>query len=357
MIYKKNERIIGIDLLRLLSMFMVVLLHILGHGGIIGNIDAMTWKGDVVALVNILCYPAVDIFILITGYVYAEKSIKIGHIIQLWLKVVFYSFLFELLIQVYNSSLDVKSLVFSCFPVLRGVYWFFSAYIGLFIFIPFINKMIKNITQREYTILLCCCGGINLLSIVGSLAGNNIYDLNRGYSVIWFIILYLVGAYIKKFSYSFICSKWINIIVYLFFLFVAFVGDKVIKWRTQAIYGENRYGELVISYTSPLIWGQAICLVLIFLQINIKREKLKRRITNIASSAFGVYLISDNPIVRETFIFNKFAVYTDGLFIELIVRVVIFSSLIYVLCLLMDYLISKLLNKINIYEFEIWQKI
>ena len=34
-IKRKEERNIGIDLLRIVSMFMVVILHVLGHGGIL----------------------------------------------------------------------------------------------------------------------------------------------------------------------------------------------------------------------------------------------------------------------------------------------------------------------------------
>lgn len=39
---KKRERNYGIDLLRILSMFMVTLLHFSGHGGYKGNPDSGT---------------------------------------------------------------------------------------------------------------------------------------------------------------------------------------------------------------------------------------------------------------------------------------------------------------------------
>ena len=39
----KQERIVGIDILRILSMFMVVVLHVLGHGGILANAEALSF--------------------------------------------------------------------------------------------------------------------------------------------------------------------------------------------------------------------------------------------------------------------------------------------------------------------------
>ena len=65
----KKERNAGIDLLRIVSMFFVVVLHSLGQGGILFNTAVGSSQYKVAWLLEIFAYGAVDIFALISGYV------------------------------------------------------------------------------------------------------------------------------------------------------------------------------------------------------------------------------------------------------------------------------------------------
>ena len=89
-----REHNYGIDILRLLSMFYVVVLHTLGHGGVLeavvegGAHYRAGWALEIIALV------AVDIFVLISGYVAntSDSAPKTySRYLSLWFEVVFYS--------------------------------------------------------------------------------------------------------------------------------------------------------------------------------------------------------------------------------------------------------------------------
>jgi surface polysaccharide O-acyltransferase-like enzyme len=54
------KRNYGVDFLRIISMFMVVILHVLGHGGILKQAEPFTTKYWIAWLLEISCYCAVN---------------------------------------------------------------------------------------------------------------------------------------------------------------------------------------------------------------------------------------------------------------------------------------------------------
>ena len=104
-----KERNYGIDLLKIVSMFMVVVLHVLRHGGIL----------EVAWVIEPLCLCAVNLFALTTGYLCIDKKFKFKNVINLWIWVLFYNVLFTLLIR----GFDPIPLATSFFPVSNYAYW------------------------------------------------------------------------------------------------------------------------------------------------------------------------------------------------------------------------------------------
>ena len=67
---QKIERNYGIDLLRIISMLAIVLLHVLGHGGVLDTIGNRFGTDYAVAwILEFIAYPAVNVFVLISGFV------------------------------------------------------------------------------------------------------------------------------------------------------------------------------------------------------------------------------------------------------------------------------------------------
>lgn len=69
----KVKRNYGIDMLRLVAMFFVVICHVLGHGGVMKN--ATGYNYSVSSLLQIVAYCAVNCYAIISGYVgYKEED-------------------------------------------------------------------------------------------------------------------------------------------------------------------------------------------------------------------------------------------------------------------------------------------
>lgn len=73
----KREHNYGIDMLRIVSMFLIVILHIMGHGRVLAACEGTKGFG-VSWLLEIIAYPAVNCYALISGFVgYSAHEKKI----------------------------------------------------------------------------------------------------------------------------------------------------------------------------------------------------------------------------------------------------------------------------------------
>lgn len=73
----QTKRNIGIDLLKIVSMLMIVTLHMLGHGGVLDNMPPMSRCYQVAWLIEIACYGAVNCYALVD---YTSPTIVLGSI-------------------------------------------------------------------------------------------------------------------------------------------------------------------------------------------------------------------------------------------------------------------------------------
>ena len=76
-----NERKYGIDLLRMIAMFMVVILHVLGQGGILNTVSSLSLNYEIAWFLEISAYCAVNCYALISGYVGINSKFKFTNII------------------------------------------------------------------------------------------------------------------------------------------------------------------------------------------------------------------------------------------------------------------------------------
>ena len=99
---KEIKRNPGIDFLRLLAMYLVVVYHLLFHGGIL---DAGQNSGAA-QLLRVLTLCAVDGFALISGYVGLREEkprFPVNRMARLWLQTLFYSLLMLFIDNLYKT--------------------------------------------------------------------------------------------------------------------------------------------------------------------------------------------------------------------------------------------------------------
>ena len=140
---RKNIRESGIELLRILAASMVIWLHITLPWGMpvaSGSINIL-----LLHIIEVIAVPAVDIFIIISGYFLANKRERsIGKPISLLLQLVILNSLFFFPKYIYNHPNEPFEFVF-----LPNDY-FITLYISLYFISPYINKILDGLTKEQY---------------------------------------------------------------------------------------------------------------------------------------------------------------------------------------------------------------
>lgn len=195
-----TKRNYGIDLLRIISMIFVICHHILMQGGLINASEPCSPKYYWFSFLNILAYCAVDCYALITGYVMCNKKFKLSNLLNLWITVIFWSVVVSCVFFVIKpETRSVSEMVSMFFPVLRGRYWFFTAYVVMYFMTPVLNHIINTLNRNTYLFFFGVCFIVFGLIPVFSL-GNDVLGINNGLHFSLLIMMYLIGGYIKKYE-------------------------------------------------------------------------------------------------------------------------------------------------------------
>lgn len=331
----KKERNAGIDLLRIVSMFFVVVLHTLGQGGILFNTAVGSSQYKVAWLLEIFACGAVDIFALISGYVSytgKEKRVNFGNYFSLWLQTVFYG---VIIVTVFYFALPGKVMPgdykYAVLPVTKNTYWYFRAYTGVFMLMPLLNASVVHMRETALRKLVCV---IILAASVFSVFCDA-FSTNGGYSFAWILLLYILGAAIKK------CGIGERVKPYQAGLGILLLGlfTFLYKLHGKQIFMINQ--DSFISYTSPTVLGMAILFVVAFPKIRFSNGA-KKIIGFAAPGAFAVYLLNTQPLFFTYVMQDLFRPLAEQSPLKIIVFVIGFSLLFVIGSLLVDRVRMKL---------------
>lgn len=281
---KKAERNVGIELLRVVSMFMVVVLHMLLP--ILRRTERGSGTYELIWLAECAAYCAVNCFGLVSGYVGAGRSVSVGKAAGLWLQTAFYSLGFTLLGLAIRSDVAGDPLLWAAFPLISGQYWYMTAYFGVMLLMPLLEAGVRDLPLRSLGLLGL---GVLALSVTGtfftppaSMSLTQIFALGGGYSVIWLALLYVAGGYLRRSELLKKLKKRWAALVYLLCLAVTWIDGMRGDWRW-------------LSYTSPTVLLEGAALVLFFSKLELRARPLRRAVELLAPAALGVYLIHISP--------------------------------------------------------------
>lgn len=341
-----KEKNYGIDMLRILSMFMIVALHIFNAGGVLNATAVFSSQYEFGWLFQISTFCAVDVYALISGYVWVNAKYKYRNIIELWLQVLFYTVTITALFSILSpSSVSFLEWIKALFPVMFNQYWYFSSYFALFLFIPLLNVILEKTEKNKLLIYL----GIILFffGVVQTLFFSEAFGTNDGYSTIWLMILYLVGGYIRKYGVGKNVKPGIFLLGYFAMTFLTWLSKLCIELLTLNVLGEVRAGNYFISYKSPMIILSAIFLVLCFSSLKLPTF-LKKATAFLSPLAFGVYLIHNHPLVIFGLLKGKFAMFAEFPWIIEILAVFASAAVIFIACCLIDFIRLRLFGLLHI---------
>lgn len=293
-----HTRYANIELLRIIAMLMVIMLHALGHGGVLETYDFGTFGYIFFGFVEVVCYSAVDIFVIITGYFMINVQIKLSRIIKFVIQVEFFS-LFCLLMAcfAFHIKFTLRDIVLAVFPLTGNEYWFASAYVILLMLIPLINDCLIHHMNKKQLIMWTM-----LLSFVFSFIAT-MFPWSRngawgnGHNFFWFIVLYFIGACIRICGDDLGGIRWI--IAFFSLSFIHLLFRLLIGYISLKLFGREVGVGTLTSYNSLIVLFAAVALFLFFKRLQLGNGRISNIITILGKLSFGAYLCSDHNLIRK----------------------------------------------------------
>lgn len=355
--YKENgdnvkKRILSIDLLRILSMLLIVISHFFTHGLSIKNVDFPVSMIGIVEhlwceMLNLFSSIAVNLYVLITGYFLIKEGIRYNKITHIWVQTVFYSLFFYFMFIFFGIwNFNINSFVKNILVIRYGAvsdftYWFVAQYIGLVLLSPFLNKIANSLDANKYRVFIIILLLLDI-SIVG-IGYGAVYS--GGQSLFHFIVMYCIAGYIRIYGFLRSIKQKHIVILLLILLLLPCIGiqfselyiHKAKVLEMHSIF--NNYNGIP-SFLATLFF-------VLFSRMKIQNKIYADFILKIAPYTFGVYLIHDNIYVRKwlwPFIMTKLNI-TDK---NIILYSLLIPIILFLLCVLIDKLRKDFFNKVYV---------
>lgn len=333
-----------IDLLKIAAMLMIVAGHVLLTGGPNDAVSEPTLRGSVVYYtvfgLRLFTCCAVNCFVLVTGYLYYGKRVRLSRAVELWLQIVFLSAV-VLVVAILCGYHPSRLQCFKTFmPLTSYSYWFMTQYFLLLLLIPTLNKLVEamDASFARYAIVVL----VFVFSVVPTVTTSSVVPVNGGYCVTWFAVMYLIGACFRKWN---IADRITGLRAVVLFL-VGYAGSLGV-----AVYGSivGRFiptvsggGWLAYQYNSPFMLLEAVSLFFLFKNVNIKNRLLQKGVSTVSSLMLGVYILHSNSVFRDAFHWNgRWAGIVLHSPVAFLARVLCITICIFCAACLVDYLRFK----------------
>ena len=328
----------NIELLRIILMIMIISHHVIVHSlGL--NYQQSLAQHDLSIyykiFVNSFLVLGVNTFVFISGY-YGMKF-KTKAVISFTLQAVFYSvgiYLFFLILN--HDSFDIKVFILNFIPISRYTWWFLSLFLGLYFISPILNKGFDSLEHRNKIITLIGLVYFDCFSSFWWHSGLS----GDGYSVFYFIVLYLVARYlsatITKIKRPFLYLA-VSTLILVIIAFLLLYNSKMSRL------------SIIFSYNNPILIFSSIMLFYVFKNIKIQ----SKFINTISGLVFGIYLLHDHELVRELICKYIAKVQTNYFGFEFLIYIFSAIALIFIISAFIEYIrkivFDTLLNKLELY--------
>ena len=293
---KEKNRDVQIDLLRILSMLMILCLHYFGNGGILDGVSRSNGVHYyLVWTVEAICYVSVNLYVLISGYYLSVKQFRIKRLLLIILETWFYSMaIYGICCACGLERFNWKSVVTAyMFPVIKGQWWFSTVYIAMFLIFPLLNLAINamNKKQHAFSITLLFC----LFSVIPDtfFFSIDMLGIKAGYSLLWFIMLYVTAAYLRQYGVPEFLKRR-GIIVF----FGLTILTALVKFGQELLLSKVYFD--FYSYSSPTIYLASVGLFAFCVSRPIKYNGgiIHRVICSVSASTYAVFLIHTHACIR-----------------------------------------------------------
>ncbi|MCR4687282.1 MAG: acyltransferase [Lachnospiraceae bacterium] len=297
-----KKRQSNIELLRIVTMMMIIMLHLLDKG------EVLPWFGDMHSFndyfswyVEALCIISVNVYVFISGYFLLDSKFTFKKLFFIVAQVWFYSVGIFLLCYftggIPAEDINIYSLIMMFLPVLGNHYWFATTYVLLMLVFPFLNTFIKAMDEKRHRRLIIILVIIFSLWVTVLPVTNPVVD-KWGMDLPWFVVLYFIASYMKKYPDRLKGKAWGYLLAYALVSTTPLIFARVLIGINNRFGKLGGYSRLWYQYNVIPVVIMSIAFFVFFLKIDIKNKVIGNIINFVARATFGVYLIHEHLYVR-----------------------------------------------------------
>lgn len=287
----KNTRNSSIELLRIFAGMGVIILHYNSAGGAFAQVTNNSLNQFWLYFSQTISNCAVDLFVIISAFFLSGSNKRdVNKVINLWLQFTVFKFGAYILQIVAGKPITTKGIVYALLPT----NYFLILYCVVYVISPFFNILINQISDivyRRLIVLLVILFSIwnMVVNYIGCFLDEDVNAMSTvgvrgnqaGLTVINFILLYFVGAYIKRIyeNVSLRTSLLFCIISIVIMYVMAIIEKKM--WGTDA--------PIIRHYDNIFVILLSAGLLLIALKISFNSTI----VNELAKATFTCLLIND----------------------------------------------------------------
>lgn len=289
----------NLELLRIISMLLIVAHHFVVNSGVMAQFDFLIINSNLVflQLFGMWGKTAINIFVLISGYFLCEMTLTW----QRWLKVylqwkIYRILIFISLLFVGYESLTMAGLFKIIFETVRSVnHGFIGSFLFFYLLVPFYNLFLKKLSKRNHIFLL----GIFLMFFTvfeTFLAARSIFTESA-----WYMILYILAAYLKKYSPGWTNSKKVSLGGLLVCIIIAWMSVGFLDFIGMKAGGKNIAYYMVSDSNKLLAFLVGAFAFLTFKNMKYRANKI---INTVSATTFGVLCIHASSDAMRTMLWK-----------------------------------------------------
>ena len=276
------------ELFRIITMLLVIAHHYVVNSGIAaadGPIfaDPMAPRSLYLLLWGGWGKTGINCFVLLSGYFMCEKSITLRKFLKLLCEFMFYRIVIAAVFWLTGyEKITAAGIIDTLIPVTELSDGFAGAYLVFFLFIPFLNILIRNLTERQHVRLLALAAFMYVF--LGTF--RPVFSVTMNY-VSWFAVLFLLASWIRLYPKKFFdgAKRWGLIAGACVLVSAASVIAGA--WVSARI-GKTYYYVAVTDCNTLLAVCTGTALFLFFRNLRIRTNRL---INAVAATTFGVFCI------------------------------------------------------------------
>ena len=335
-----SKRESGVELLKVLAIFGIIICHCYTSFSVATNYDNVCFfeisnfsvlERFIMQIIITLGYIGNTIFFVCSSWFLVDKqSNKKDKIISIILNNLIISIIISICYIISGSNLTNEQLIKTLFPLTNENNWYITCYAIFYLIYPYINLILNKIEKKEHlTISLII---FTMYFVVAFFFLPDSFYVNK---LISFIAIYVIVSYIKKYKKGFCDNIKQNIILFIIsslcFYGIIFLNFAIvpinITWHT---------------INNPFFLIMSISLLNIFRKFNFHSNI----INTVSGLSLFIYIIHDNFIFRDSgreqlasyFMINYG---TDNI----ILKIMLFALLLFILVSFISYCYKKIIGE------------